>query len=344
MSGESILAPGTAVAVIPGNVSSLALAASQGAHVVWSQNGQLLHSMRTQTGWGEPRPAGFGGEPVLVEAADGRLHCLYSNSFGPNLEVYHTWLQGGVWELPRPVSRTDGASSQPALAVGPDGVLHAAWCDDTPGYRCIYYGRLQGRIWTSAPVPHARGSRPSLSVARDRTVHLAWQDSAHGGHEVFVASLRDGSWSVPQALTDPPGAALMPQIAALDDIAVVAWTQQQRSGRFGVMHCVLLPGAKAHDWGTPVPLSDEGDDCLAARLVAWNLGLAAAWFARGRLLARRWVGTEWTVADPIAFHPFPAEMAVAGRNHNLAVAWTGATAADGAEIRYAEQGARLARA
>ncbi len=48
--------------------------------------------------------------------------------------------------------------------------------------------------------------------------------------------------------------------------------------------------------------------------------------------------------ESIAFHPYPAEIAVAGRGHNLAVAWTGAGASDGAEIRYAEQGPRLATA
>jgi hypothetical protein len=102
-------------------------------HLVWSKNSILYHSYRGSAGWSRAAAVTGGTQPVLVAGLDGRLHCVFTNVFAGNSEIYYQIWDGKAWSLPVNVSHTQGVSTDPTLALGSDGVLHAAWSDITSG-------------------------------------------------------------------------------------------------------------------------------------------------------------------------------------------------------------------
>ncbi len=89
--------------------------------------------------------------PVMVAAADGRLHALWTSSSQPVIPgkvntsaseatgIFYSRLDADRWSSPRPILQAPGGAAKPAIVAGPDGSLHAVWSGKNRGG--VYYSR-----------------------------------------------------------------------------------------------------------------------------------------------------------------------------------------------------------
>lgn len=274
-------------------------------HMVWLSNGTLYHSYRSGSSWTSPLPVAIGGEPSLVSTPDGSLHCLFSNRFASNYEIYHATWRGGRWSLPRNVSQTSGASTQPALAVGPNGTLHAAWSDTTPDYPVIYHAVFDGSFWSAMPIPNSHGQHPVLALASNGDLYAAWQDrwNDKDSYEILSIQRLQDQWHLPENVSDSPTVDSMEPFMACDasNVPQITWLEQA-----GDVYQVSFCQRVHSGWTGPETLSTPGANCLAPCIACNGQGITEVAWVEGTALRHRshigevpsnWGATETVVND-----------------------------------------------
>jgi hypothetical protein len=237
-------------------------------HLVWSSNRVLYHSVRSAGTWSPPLKIGAGEQPSLVVTTNGQLHCLFSNPFVGNWEIYHITFASGRWSFPKPVSRTSGVSTQPSLVADQDGLLHAVWTDTTPGMEVIYYGALEsGGVWSSTPIPNGRGCLPTIAAAPNGDISVAWQDRSPQtkAFEVYCTLLQNRQWSLPDIVSDSAAFhSVKPSLAANAQGEIHLVWLEERSSLYEVRHS----SRRSIGWARPVSVSTGRQDCRQARIAA----------------------------------------------------------------------------
>jgi len=273
-----------------GGAEPAALVAGESLHLVFVANKALYHTRLSLTGaspaWQPPVRFASGESPALAVTPDGRLYCAFTNWFLGNCEVFCAAWDGQRWALPQVVSRTTGVSTSPALAAGPDGSLHAVWADTTPGRSTIYYGRKGDVAWINGPIPSGAGSYPALAVAPDGELLVAWQDrlAETGVFEVFCASRKDGTWGVPQIISDSPQRhSLYPKLACNSQGNCHLVWQEEAGYTYVIRSAERLPGG----WTSPRDLSDPGTDCRLGRILSRSTNIFQAIWACGPVMRHR---------------------------------------------------------
>lgn len=210
-------------------------------HALWESSGQIYYARRTPGGfWSPALRVAAGQAPVLAIDAMQTLHCVFSNQFMGNFEIYHVRNDGSGWTLPINVSHTSGVSTQPALAIDSVGTLHATWSDNVPGYWVVYSASWSGGYWTSNPVPNARGEAPAIAAAPDGRLYFAWQhqvptaDNPTGFFDIFLSEKHSGSWSMPLDVSDRPGVDSLGanMVGTPDGLAQVVWRENGNEVRY----------------------------------------------------------------------------------------------------------------
>ena len=314
---------------LPGSRWPALAAIADTLHCVWAQQRVLYHAVRSGTEWTQPVRVATGEQPALAVAPDGKLHCVFSNQFAGNYEVYYTRWNGTAWALPQPVSRTTGASRYPAVAASQAGSLHAVWADTTPGYSVIYEGRLGRVFWTSLPVPSGRGNMPALAITPQGNAYVAWQDrlSDTGRYGVLSSILSDGKWSLPEFVSDTPTAhSLFPQLAANPQGRChVVWQGERDASRYTVYHCDRRTGG----WSEPAAISAADSDCRLPRIAANRQGYLQAVWLQGNRLCHRVRPPEpeanwWAIETAEGVFTEASDLSIAiGWSGALHVVWSG---------------------
>jgi hypothetical protein len=318
--------------------------AAEVPHLVWSKNGILYHSYRGSSGWSKPTAVTGGTQPALVTGPDGRLHCVFTNVFAGNSEIYYQVWDGKDWSLPVNVSHTRGVSTDPALALDADGVLHAAWSDTTSGYPVIYYGRrvLGTTFWSSGPIQGTRGGLPAIAAGRDGDVHVVWQDRQgdNGPWDIFASSRSNGAWGLPLNVSDSPlKHSIMPSLAATAiGTCHLAW-QEEQEGVYGIAYSDLRPNG----WSQPETISAAGQDCRAPAVrydpqqyieVVWSAAKSLLHRVRPAQYDAAWWDTETINGDWSAPQQAGCAVSPAGRLH---VAWLSAVPPASRSIYYLQR-------
>lgn len=314
--------------VLPGAREPTLTMVGDTLHVVWSRQRVLYHAACTGTAWTVPIKVAIGEQPALAATPAGQLHCIFSNQFAGNYEIFHVSWNGTRWSLPQPVSRTSGASRSPALATSGNGSLHAVWADTTPGYSVVYHGQLGTTFWTSLPIPNARGSMPSLALTPNGDLYVAWQDRliAINCYEIFCAISSDGKWSLPQIISDTPAAhSLQPQLAANAQGGCHLLWQEAENALYTIQHSDRRPGG----WSVPFTVPSDGADCRLPRLAANRQGFLQAVWLQGSKLCHRvrppeYEAVWWPAETARGDYPGTGELGMAiGWSGTLHVVWTG---------------------
>ena len=346
MAFDRFWSPNELVPGAPADNYQPALAALGNAlHLVWSSNRVLYHSMRLDGAWSPPVKIIAGEQPSLVATPDGKLQCLFSNPFVGNWEIYHMAFGGDRWSLPRPVSRTSGASTQPTLAADGDGSLHAAWADTTPGESVIYYGALgSSSIWSSEPIPNGRGCLPTIAATVGGDVCVSWQDRAPQSRafDVYSALLHDGEWSLPDIVSDSASAhSVKPSSATNPQGGIhLVWLEEMAS-HYEVRHS----DRRVNGWSKPVVVSMGSQDCRQARIMANPQGFLQAVWLEGNTLHHRvrppdcdttWWVPQTAQADYRELSDLSAVIDPTGRLH---VVWSGFGDGETRALYYARRDA-----
>jgi len=313
-------------------------------HLVWSKNSILYHSYRGSAGWSRAAAVTGGTQPVLVAGLDGRLHCVFTNVFAGNSEIYYQIWDGKAWSLPVNVSHTQGVSTDPTLALGSDGVLHAAWSDTTSGYSVIYYGRrvLGTTFWSSGPIPGTRGGLPAIAAGRGGNVYVVWQDRQgdNGPWDIFASTRRNGAWTLPLNLSDSLlKHSIMPSLAATAiGTCHLAW-QEEQEGLYGIAYSDLRPNG----WSQPEVISAAGQDCRAPAVRCDPQQYVEVFWLEGKSLLHRvrppqYDAAWWATATINGDWPAPqqAGCAVSGAGR-LHVAWLSAALPAPRSIYYVQR-------
>lgn len=287
MAPESPWADSIPIPGVPTDSQEPALAATVNAiHAVSVSNHTLYHSFLIGGRWRGPWQLANGEQPGLAAGADGTVHCAFTHWFLGNCEIFLASWDGGSWSLPRLVSRTSGISTNPALGVGHDGGVYMVWADTTPGTSTIYYARPQGSAWSNGPIPSAPGSLPAIAVGPGGEIVAAWQDrlAETGRFEILAAILRNGTWSLPELVSDNPlHHSLHPALAVSPQGACHVVWQEERDGTYGIRHAERLPGG----WSLPVDISDPRSDARLPSVAASSKGFLQVMWAEGPSLKHR---------------------------------------------------------
>lgn len=279
-------------------------------HVVWEEDGQVYYSARAGDGsWSTPGAVAPGERPdIAIEGH--RVHLVYSELVGGNLEIFHRVREDGKWSIPRNVSETSGQSSNPAIAVAPDGALHVVWSDTTPGSPVIYYASSDdgGSIWSAAPIlPYASGSLPQVTVA-GTVVNVVWQgiDAGTGKEEILYTKQQNDGWSLPEVVSDTPDqASRVPRIAIASGSLHVVWEEDD-----GTNPQVYYTSRTAGGWTAVEPIYTSGYESLLPDVAVDSAGI------------RHVVWDENSTTDPI-LHKYKAHGATTWTDAIQAYAGTG---------------------
>lgn len=294
-------------------------------HALWESAGKLYHAAHVPGGqWSVARRIAYGMSPALAVDRAGRLHALFANQFMDNYEIYHIFLEEGIWSLPVNVSHTTGPSAYPALTAGSSQVLFAAWTDKSPGYWTIYVGAWNGKYWTSQPVANARGQAPALTTTVNGGVYLAWQDlvpmpgNPTGAFEVFFSEFDGSNWSLPVNISDSPSIESVgpSQTTTADGLAHLTWVE----GDDEVRYCY---GRRLY-WPLPQTVARAATVARGARIASERRALLHITWDEGDLVR----AATAAPAPPIWPKPAVVTAALAGdlREVSLAVLPTGGVA------------------
>jgi hypothetical protein len=257
---------------------SPSLALSDGTvHVVWEERNRVYHRSWDGRTWSSPASIAVGEQPALATDALGRAHVVFVNEFGGNYEIYHCRWNEGSWSLPRNVSNTSGVSSSPSLSIAADGTIHVVWADNTPGYSVIYHGYWNGTYWINEPMPHALGGAPAISVGTDGSVHVVWQDrdAPDAPYEIYYSRRLDGSWSLPEDLSDTSAEqSIIPSVALDGDgQAHVVWQE-----RVDTNYTIHYTRGTVGYWSIPEQVSEgEADAYLPSLSVREGSTVYVGW-------------------------------------------------------------------
>ncbi len=256
------------------------------AHLVWTLSDEqtYYYSRWDGTSWTTPIDivaiAGdlVLGPPVLVAAADGRLHLFWAHDY-----VMHSWAwadgaanSARAWSAPEAVVVPHGFP-QGRVDAKEDlfGALHLVYAVRPGG---VYYVHSEGEglNWVEpAAVSQGAGvttaSAPRLDIGRDGRVHIVWDqwpsdgDPAESTEVYYAHSIADGTdWSEPRQLGELANRGGN-VLAAEDGTVYLTW--QAGTGSPSVGRFVQRSTDGGNTWEAPVSFSQlmgqSGYPCLA---------------------------------------------------------------------------------
>ena len=314
-------------------------------HVVWEENGRILHRLYREGVWSAQRSVATGEQPALVVDEDGAAHLIFVNEFGGNYEIYYCRWNGTAWSLPRNVSNTSGVSSAPGVALGRSGALHAVWADNTPGFGVIYHAHWNGTYWINGPIPNATGGAPSIAVDAEGAVHVAWQDrdDAASPYDIYHCQRSEAGWTLPENLSDSSEEpSLSPSIAADGRRTLHVTWQERANGGYVIQYARGNTGA----WSAPERLSDgESEAYLPCIAVGRGNPVYLGWQESSRLLYRQkaerdalWSSTAVVVNDAAGVSDLQLASDNGGHLHAV---WTQRVSPGNWDVFYADLSFRL---
>lgn len=330
----------------PGTSRAPALAVyGSSVHVAWEESTRVYHRAQIRGSWTTSRSVATGEQPSLAVDSSGVAHLVLVNEFADNYEIYYCRWNGSTWSLPRNVSNTTGVSSSPNIALGPDGVLHVVWADNTPGYSVIYHGYWDGTYWLNEPLPHAVGGAPAVAVSPANVVHVVWQDrdSADAPYEIYHSQLSQGTWSLPENLSDSPTAtsAIASLASDRDERTHVTWQE-----RVGQRNAIYYTYGWVGYWSIPEWISSQSADAYvpseavgpgAAVYIGWDEGVQAVYRQRdgGKV---EWSQPTTVQGNPSGVTDLVLAMDSQGQFHAV---WSNRVAVDNWDVYYQRLSSRV---
>lgn len=345
--------PATNLSSSPGYSSHpVVLAGNNGVvHVLWQEDGRIMHAVRQNGQWLPPVEVARGGEPAAVLGPDGEVHLVFAKEFFNQWNVFYTRYEHGQWSLPILVSKTSGNSTLPDLTVDDAGVLHAVWADEKTGLNsgrkevAIYHGWL-ANTWLSREIPNARGSAPVITFDPQRKVlHVAWQSRGvgDGPWEVFHLQGITYEWSLPENISMSPDSESMNVSMVSDPMGITHVLWQEHTDR-GVEIRYAYGGLG--NWSPPEPVSNPDADAFkpAAQVTQQNQ-LSAVWQEGTVIAYRRKAGesNSWRPSSAlVANAQGVGDVALAGDPAgNLHMAWSAWSAPGQRDVYYSGRGPLL---
>jgi hypothetical protein len=185
------------------------------------------------------------------------------------------------WGAPEQTAASSPAYS-PRLAYDREGFLHLVFFSGPRDSEWeVFYTTNRSGAWASPRRLSDGGDgsqrNPDIAVGPDGRVHVAFERRFEGGRGqiLYVESPdRGASWSAPQNLSNTPGRAFEPALAAdANGTLHVAWIDSRWAGILQVTYAARAPGAafnppqrlgsRTEDFGPDIAVSGAGADVQA---------------------------------------------------------------------------------
>ena len=230
---------------------SIALGTSGRIHIVWTEGGEIWHSVHTGDEWSAPRYVTTGFSPQLVAGEDGTVHMVFVDRFYEIDDIYYLYWQPNTgWDLPVNVCETALNSSGPQLAIAPDCSYTVVWSESSVDGDQVHIARSDdGGWWTAAPIPNARGTRPVLGFTAAGSLWVAWQvwHDPGPGSDIVASQLVGTQWTTPVSVSGSPDVpSLFPSLVVWQDHVCLAW----QHGGFGA-EAVYVSTTAEDVWSAP---------------------------------------------------------------------------------------------
>lgn len=247
-------------------------------HLLYVDQGRVLHARRTAQGWSRPvdvsRGAAVASEPAMG-LWQGALHVAWIEARGGGNHLAYARTQGGGFTAPELLTLGQGDVSRKHPVVVPEGDrLRLLWQDRRLGRQRIFTTwREAGALEAPRQVapPGGDPGRPALALDAEGRLHAAWSVDAGGNAEVFhaVEDAPGAGFGTPENASRSPGGSYQPTLAAAGRALHLAWEQEQ-GGAFAVLVASRGPAG----WSTAAAVS-SGARAYAPRLAGLPDGRAA---------------------------------------------------------------------
>lgn len=250
-------------------------------HLLYVDQGEVLHARRTAQGWSRPANVSRSAAPSSDPAMglwQGALQVVWFESLNGGAHLAYARQQGGGFSAPELLTIGQGDVSRLCPAVVPEGDrLRLLWQDRGLGRQRIFSTWREATPLEAPRRVAATGGdpgRPALAEGARGALHAAWAIDAGGNGEVFhaVEPSPGAGFGAPENVSRSPGGSYQPTLAAAGDALHLAW-EEETSGTFSVVVATRGPAG----WSTPAAVS-SGARAYAPRLAALPDGRAAlAW-------------------------------------------------------------------
>lgn len=301
-------------------IADVALAVSEAGvvHVVWEDDGRLLHAHGAPTVNPAAGEAAEGTNPALVGGQGSTAHLAFAAGFGGPMDIYEADWDGSAWSLPTSLLSTEGDSFAPA-ADRWDTLLAVIWTERGAAFDEVYLAtRSSPGPWLGGAVPGVAGSAAD-GCLDGQGIHVLFQQMDPGTRKQQLwYTVRVGmGWTLPVSVSNAAAFnASAGRLACSAGSAHAVWQQETATGS-QIYHAV---GSSA-GWESPVAMS--GPAAFSPDLAQGADGsLHLAWAQKGAVAYRRWAGESWGAEETVPASGFLVDVAVgAAPNGTVHLAW-----------------------
>lgn len=309
-------------------------------HVVWSENGQILHRVFNEYGWSEIATVRSGHSPSLAADSQGNVYMAFAaQSSGADDVFFASWQAASGWSLPVNVSESSAPSASPWIAVADDGELAIVWSEQDAGWTPIFLGlSVDGELWTTMPIPDAYGSCPVLAFGPAGDLWVAWQDVFDVGFptEIFVSQGTESEWTLPEDVSYSIEVdSILPSIAVWEGKVCLAW-QEGAPGEEAIYWTQWVDGA----WDWPQKRSGM-DRAFAPTLAVDASGYGhLVWTTEDTVQYTAWNTSTgmWGSVENVALGQIGAADACLAVNDTAHVVWLAEAASTAPDVYYSKRG------
>ncbi|NLG51846.1 MAG: hypothetical protein GX552_17210 [Chloroflexi bacterium] len=162
----------------------------------------------------------------LLCLSDGAIRQVWAASPTQALAAPQLMAATWIWQPIDPIAATPTHSTDATVAVTRDGTTCVVWTETTEaGWPWLYYCVGDGAGWSEPSVLFI-GQDPDLAVSPDGVVHLVYSSELFGNQEIYHTTWANGSWTLPENVSNTEGSSTQPAIAlGSDGQPVIVWTE-----------------------------------------------------------------------------------------------------------------------
>ena len=178
-------------------------------------------------------------------------------------EVLYCYYDGDTWSGATNISKDSTSSQGPRIAIDTLGYPHVIWEDwgMMGGPARVYYSFFTGDSFAASLCltdnlqPGAFTRLGDIAIDSANRIHIVWSAETASVFEVYYVRGEDGSWSLPEDISNNPrGNSSVPKMAMdLGSNLHVAWEEEETDTSSKEVYYARFDG---DSWSTPVNISN----------------------------------------------------------------------------------------
>lgn len=298
---------------------SLAVSEAGVVHVVWEDDGRLLHAYGAPTVNPGAAEVALGMSPALIGGQGSAAHVAFADRFGAQMDIYEADWDGSGWSLPVSLLSTPEDSFAPA-ADRWDTLLAVAWTESGAAYDEIYLAtRSSPGPWFGGAVPGASGNAADVCLD-GQGIHLLFQQIDAGTLKQHLwYTVRIGmDWSLPVSVSNEPALnASAGRLACSAGSAHAVWQQETATG-----YRIYYAAGSSAGWGAAAQVSGPADAFSPDLAQGGDGSLHLAWAQADAVAYRRWSAGAWGATETVPASGWIVDVAIgAAPNGTVHLAW-----------------------